>query len=204
MQRRGRLRQIRGSMQREDGMIQTEEIRLKSRVRSWARPAVAAVAIALAAAACGGDDGKAGTAGGAKAGDPPGQPKGAQAQQPQGQAPAAPPQRTAYGKTAAESQQCFRRLQSRLDSAAAAQKADSTAAAPKAGHSPVFAKEKGWYPTKEQFRDGDLLPCNRIVAYYGNPTSTRMGALGEFPRDEMLRRLQNEVPGGPRPTRARR
>ena len=32
----------------------------------------------------------------------------------------------------------------------------------------------------------------RIVAYYGNPLSKRMGALGEYPKDEMLRRLKVE------------
>jgi hypothetical protein len=38
-----------------------------------------------------------------------------------------------------------------------------------------------------------LLPDKRIVCYYGNPNSTRMGILGEFPKDEMLRRLREEV-----------
>jgi hypothetical protein len=171
-------------------MIQTEEIRLTSMVRKWVRP-LAAAALVATAAACGGDDG--GAAGqqakDGKAGAPRAQQRGDTTKA----GPQAAPVRTAYGKTAAESQQCFRRLQARLDSAANALKADSTARAPGSGRNPVFAKEQGWYPTKEQFRDGDLLPCNRIVAYYGNPSSTRMGALGEFPRDEMLRRLQNEV-----------
>ncbi|GAB3325723.1 lipoprotein [Larkinella ripae] len=38
-----------------------------------------------------------------------------------------------------------------------------------------------------------LLPKHRILAYYGNPHSTRMGALGEYPRREMLRRLDQEA-----------
>lgn len=38
-----------------------------------------------------------------------------------------------------------------------------------------------------------LLPRERIVAFYGNPASTRMGILGELPADEMLRRLDREV-----------
>lgn len=38
-----------------------------------------------------------------------------------------------------------------------------------------------------------LLPKHRILAYYGNPHSTRMGALGEYPRKEMLRRLDEEA-----------
>lgn len=40
---------------------------------------------------------------------------------------------------------------------------------------------------------GALLPFNRIVAYYGNFYSTAMGALGEYPADEMKRRLLSEV-----------
>ena len=42
-------------------------------------------------------------------------------------------------------------------------------------------------------RAGAILPFNRVVAYYGNLYSTRMGALGEFPKKEMLRRLKAEV-----------
>lgn len=34
-----------------------------------------------------------------------------------------------------------------------------------------------------------LLPFNRIVSYYGNFYSKNMGILGEYPEDEMLRRL---------------
>jgi hypothetical protein len=40
---------------------------------------------------------------------------------------------------------------------------------------------------------GSILPQKRIVAYYGNPLSKRMGILGEVPPDEMLRRLEREV-----------
>ena len=35
-----------------------------------------------------------------------------------------------------------------------------------------------------------LLPEHRIVAYYGNTRSTRMGILGQIPKDEMLARLE--------------
>lgn len=38
-----------------------------------------------------------------------------------------------------------------------------------------------------------LLPTHRIVAYYGNPLSKRMGILGEYDEDVMLERLQQEV-----------
>lgn len=35
-----------------------------------------------------------------------------------------------------------------------------------------------------------LLPANRIVAFYGNPFSKRMGVLGALPKDEMLQKLE--------------
>jgi hypothetical protein len=37
---------------------------------------------------------------------------------------------------------------------------------------------------------GSILPEHRIVAFYGNPLSKRMGILGELPPDEMLTRLE--------------
>ena len=40
---------------------------------------------------------------------------------------------------------------------------------------------------------GALLPANRIVAFYGNPLEKRMGVLGEYPKDEMLAKLDKEV-----------
>jgi hypothetical protein len=62
-----------------------------------------------------------------------------------------------------------------------------------AGEDPEFARRKGWpkkYPTPLQ---GAILPHKRIIAYYGNPLSKKMGALGEFPKDEMIKRLKTEV-----------
>lgn len=35
-----------------------------------------------------------------------------------------------------------------------------------------------------------LLPRHRIIAYYGNPLSTRMGILGEIPPEQMMARLE--------------
>jgi hypothetical protein len=50
------------------------------------------------------------------------------------------------------------------------------------------------WPVKTAFPlPGALLPFKRIVAYYGNFYSTHMGVLGEYPPDEMLRRLMVEV-----------
>jgi hypothetical protein len=40
---------------------------------------------------------------------------------------------------------------------------------------------------------GAILPARRIVAYYGNPLSNKMGVLGEYEPDDMLRRLDGEV-----------
>jgi len=40
---------------------------------------------------------------------------------------------------------------------------------------------------------GAILPEKRIIAYYGNPLSKRMGVMGEYPSDSMLRMLDAEV-----------
>ena len=40
---------------------------------------------------------------------------------------------------------------------------------------------------------GSILPARRIIAFYGNPLSKRMGILGEFPPDVMLAKLDSEV-----------
>lgn len=62
-----------------------------------------------------------------------------------------------------------------------------------AGEDPEFARQMGWPPKIPQILPGSILPANRIVAYYGNPRSKKMGALGEYEKTEMLRRLQVEV-----------
>ncbi len=41
--------------------------------------------------------------------------------------------------------------------------------------------------------DGAILPYKRIVAYYGNLYSKKMGILGEYPPAEVWRRLNEEV-----------
>ena len=40
---------------------------------------------------------------------------------------------------------------------------------------------------------GSILPNKRIVAFYGNPLSKKMGILGELPPDDMLAKLDREV-----------
>ena len=79
--------------------------------------------------------------------------------------------------------------------------ASTSAAAPTAapavryrsGEDPDFAAKMGWPVEMPAALPGSILPANRIVAYYGNPLSKRMGALGEYEPDEMLRRLEAEV-----------
>ena len=40
---------------------------------------------------------------------------------------------------------------------------------------------------------GAILPFKRIIAYYGNLYSTKMGVLGQYPEGEMLAKLDTEV-----------
>jgi hypothetical protein len=62
-----------------------------------------------------------------------------------------------------------------------------------AGEDPEYAKQRGWPVQCPPPLPGSILPEKRIVAYYGNPRSNKMGVLGEYPKDEMLRRLKVEV-----------
>jgi hypothetical protein len=62
-----------------------------------------------------------------------------------------------------------------------------------AGEDPEFARKCGWPVQGPPPLPNAILPGKRIVAYYGNPLSKRMGALGEFPKDDMLHRLKAEV-----------
>jgi len=50
------------------------------------------------------------------------------------------------------------------------------------------------WPVKTVYPNtGAILPFNRIVAYYGNLYSKKMGVLGEYPEKEMLDKLRQEV-----------
>jgi len=52
----------------------------------------------------------------------------------------------------------------------------------------------GRWPVKHEYPlAGAVLPFNRIVAYYGNLSSNRMGALGKWPKKEMIPKLLDEV-----------
>ena len=48
----------------------------------------------------------------------------------------------------------------------------------------------GKWPTKIFYPSGaSILPYKRIIAFYGNLFSTRMGILGQIPKEEMLEKL---------------
>lgn len=54
-------------------------------------------------------------------------------------------------------------------------------------------KQYRWPVKTEYPRDGAILPFKRIVAFYGNLLSTKMGVLGEYPEAEMLAKLDSEI-----------
>jgi hypothetical protein len=70
-----------------------------------------------------------------------------------------------------------------------------TAAARKARADSVKAAEaaKLWPVKGPAPLPGSILPNRRIVAYYGNPNSKRMGVLGELPQPEMFAKLDRET-----------
>lgn len=52
----------------------------------------------------------------------------------------------------------------------------------------------GRWPVKDVYPlAGAILPFNRIIAYYGNLYSKRMGMLGELPPKQMMAKLMGEV-----------
>jgi hypothetical protein len=66
--------------------------------------------------------------------------------------------------------------------------------APEPAEAAPAAKEDKLWPVKMPApMAGSILPHKRIVAYYGNPLSKRMGILGEIPHEQMLARLDEEV-----------
>ncbi|WP_299759545.1 hypothetical protein [uncultured Pontibacter sp.] len=62
-----------------------------------------------------------------------------------------------------------------------------------AAAAPVIEESVEWnYPGPKPL-PGAVLPGKRIVAYYGNLLSKRMGILGELPPEQMLAKLDEEV-----------
>jgi len=91
----------------------------------------------------------------------------------------------------------FSATSSAIRKASFAASTSARTAAPKvkynAGENPEYAAKCGWPVKCPEPLPGSILPAKRIVAYYGNPLSKKMGALGEYPKDEMLKRLKGEV-----------
>jgi hypothetical protein len=52
---------------------------------------------------------------------------------------------------------------------------------------------KKWKFNNNYPKAGAILPFNRIIAYYGNLYSTRMGILGELPKPQMFAKLKKEM-----------
>lgn len=86
-------------------------------------------------------------------------------------------------------------------SAAAAKPAQSKSGAvgPVSGDKHLAYRNTGsdldslWPPKMPAPLPGSILPAKRIIAFYGNPLSRRMGILGEFDVDDMLKKLDQEV-----------
>jgi hypothetical protein len=76
------------------------------------------------------------------------------------------------------------------DSAAAA---NTPAGKFNAGEDPSFATKMGWPVKGPAPLAGAILPNKRIIAYYGNPLSKRMGVLGEFAKPEMFGKFDREI-----------
>jgi hypothetical protein len=51
----------------------------------------------------------------------------------------------------------------------------------------------GWPVKTPPPLPGSILPTHRIVAFYGNPLSKKMGILGELPPDQMLARFDQAI-----------
>lgn len=71
--------------------------------------------------------------------------------------------------------------------AAKSGKAKAPVSAPKVAQEPV------WPVASPAPLPGAMLPAKRIVAFYGNPLSKKMGILGQLPPDSMLAKLDREV-----------
>ena len=54
-------------------------------------------------------------------------------------------------------------------------------------------KDTRWPVKAVPILPGSMLPARRIVAFYGNPLSKKMGVLGELPPDSMLKKFDKEI-----------
>ena len=78
--------------------------------------------------------------------------------------------------------------------ALAAAKKDTATAKPATADKKEVAKDPPGWPVKSpKALPGAILPDKRIVAFYGNPLSKRMGILGELEPEQMFAQLDKEV-----------
>jgi hypothetical protein len=54
-------------------------------------------------------------------------------------------------------------------------------------------KDTRWPVKAVPILPGSILPAKRIVAFYGNPLSKKMGVLGELPPADMLKKFDKEI-----------
>ncbi|HET6702711.1 MAG TPA: hypothetical protein VFH14_12950, partial [Gemmatimonadaceae bacterium] len=82
----------------------------------------------------------------------------------------------------------------RPDSASTSADSATATAAPKSPPPVRPAKPKPVWPVPGPMPlPGSILPDTRIVAFYGNPLSKRMGILGALPPERMLAKLDTVV-----------
>lgn len=109
----------------------------------------------------------------------------------------APTAKTAGNDTSQTVPTVFSATSSAIRKAAALANTSSARTAPmvkyNAGEDPEYAQKCGWPVNCPAPLPGSILPNKRIVAYYGNPLSKKMGALGEYPKDVMLQKLKGEA-----------
>lgn len=96
---------------------------------------------------------------------------------------------------AREAREAARRAEEERARADSIARADSVARADSIARARVEeeARAREDAARRAELLEGSILPRRRIVAYYGNPQSERMGILGELPREQLLRHLRERV-----------
>ena len=104
-------------------------------------------------------------------------------------APEAPPPAPLTGETAVteDTEKAKEPPAKKIKKKALAPKKKAPKVRYKAGEDPEYAKRRGWPVKGPPPPPGAILPQKRIVAYYGNPLSKRMGALGQYPKREVAK-----------------
>ena len=149
------------------------------------RTSLAGVLTVLALTACAADAPKSGVSGGEVAPTP--APAGSAADSASASAPASAATTATVEEAAAESAPNDS-IAPKLAAGRGKKDAMSFAQAIRAGTRAEASWPKGPAPVA-----GALLPKNRIVAYYGNPHSKKMGVIGEYPEQQMLGMLDRTV-----------